>query len=456
MRRATFALAAAVLCTHAQGAFTPFTKAAVETTESHTGLWSGAWMTVPDPLLPIETLVQATKEAVTGGVAMKVIVRPGSIGRVTYEHALGGTFTPNGLTFCVKASRDVTMQVFRPSRPGSQTFSATTSWQKIDIATGTVDWLLTFELDQPATQETWYILDRIGLEDSFTALDLSGATTGPDQDISTSQLALGASNLSATKQKLAGTQTFKIVALGDSVVNGAQIDLGNGYGWDDAQKDKYRFPSVLALFLEDHYGYASGALEVHNFGHGGETAQQAIDGNYVQNEVLTEAGPEDLVILQFGGNDINGGATIPQWKSRMKTLIDEAQAGGVTQIVVMGITTADVTIANASAISTALAELVSEESVAAVDVTEFSTFRGDKFAWAYLANTFHPDASGHMLIGKMTSTLFTDEHFNVMDLGPVGATTGGGGGGCGSATVCVFVALAALMGKRRSAEEGDR
>ena len=143
----------------------------------------------------------------------------------------------------------------------------------------------------------------------------------------------------------------------------------------------------------------------------------------------------------------------------MKTLVDQVQAGGVTQIVVMGITTADVTIATASAISTALAELVFEENVAAVDVTEFSTFRGDKFAWAYLANTFHPDASGHMLIAKMTSTLFTDEHFNVMDLGSVGATTGGGGGGCGScgsATVCVFVALAALMGKRRGAGEGDR
>ncbi len=414
MMRLLGAMALAGVCTTASAAFAPFEKAG-QTTESHTGLWFGAWMTTPDPLLPIETVVHATKEAVTGGVALKVIARPDSIGRIIYEHGLG-SFSPPGLTFCVKASKNVTMRVFRPGKSGTQTFSATTSWQKIDITTGTVDWLLSFELDGPAAEETWYILDRIGLEDSFTALDVSGATTGPDDDVSTSQLVLGAGNVSATSQKLANVQPFKIVSLGDSVVAGAQIDLGNGYGWDATQEERFKFSSVLGQILEGHYGYTSGALEVHNFGHGGWTAQQAIDSNLVATEVLSEAGPGDLVILEFGGNDINGGATVAQWKTRMKTLIDECQAGGVTQIVVMGITTADVTIANASAISAALAQIVSDENVAAVDVTEFSTFRGDKYAWAYLANTFHPDASAHMFIGKMTSTLFTGEHFNVVSL----------------------------------------
>ena len=104
---------------HAQ--FVDFLKSSGETLESHTGLWFGTWMTSNTPKLPIETLTRATKEAVTGGVALKVIARPGSIGRISYEHERGTTFSPAILTFYAKASRNVSLRVFRSTIPATFT-----------------------------------------------------------------------------------------------------------------------------------------------------------------------------------------------------------------------------------------------------------------------------------------------------------------------------------------------
>jgi len=390
------------------GQFTPLTTAA-DDSENHTGVWFASWMTLPNPLIPIETLVRATKEAVTGGVALKVIVQPGSIGRIMYETDL----TNKNLTFYVKASANTTMRIFRPSTNGSQTFNATTAWHKVDIALTAADWMFSIELNAAATAEMYYIIDRIGYEDVFTAQDLSGVTTGPDTDISTSALVAGGSNLSATKARLTAKTAFKVVALGDSITWGAQITRGNAFNMG-GNEDKYKYSSVLARYLELHFGYTSGALAVYNFGHGGWTTQQAIDSNLITTEVLTQAGPNDLVILQFGGNDLAGGATIAEWKADMVMLIDQLQTAGVTQIVLMGTTSGAATFANFAGITTTLNELVTEQNVGIVDTTKFSTFRGDAFGWAYLSNEYHPDAEGHMQIGRIASTLFTDNHYYVV------------------------------------------
>ena len=205
---------------HAQ--FVDFLKSSGETLESHTGLWFGTWMTSNTPKLPIETLTRATKEAVTGGVALKVIARPGSIGRISYEHERGATFSPAILTFYAKASRNVSLRVFRSTIPATTVVQLTTQWQKFNIDTTgkAIDWLLTFELAQAASQETSYIIDRVGLESTASPQNLGGATTGPDQDLSTSALVLGASNVSAIAQKLNNKQPFKIVSLGDGVMEG--------------------------------------------------------------------------------------------------------------------------------------------------------------------------------------------------------------------------------------------
>lgn len=401
----------------ASALFTPLTTAS-QTSEDNTGVWFASWMTLPDPVIPIETLVQATQEAVTGGVALKVKVQPGSIGRIMYETDLSN----KNLTFYVKASTNVTMRIFPPATNGSQTFSATTSWQKIDIALTSAHWMFSIELDSPAAAEMYYIIDRIGTEDTFTAPDLSGVTTGPDTDMSTSALVAGASNLTATRTRLAAQTAFKVVALGDSITAGAQITRGNAFNMG-GNEDKYKYSSVMARYLENHFGYAAGALEVHNFGHGGWTAQQAIDNNLVTNEVLTEAGVNDLVILQFGGNDLAGGASIAEWKADTVTLIDQVQAAGITQIIIMGTTSGAATFDNAAAISATLNELVTEQNVGIVDTTTFSVFRGQDFAWAYLANEYHPDAEGHMQIGKIASTLFTDAHYYVISGTPESGDT---------------------------------
>ncbi|MCA9671048.1 MAG: SGNH/GDSL hydrolase family protein, partial [Myxococcales bacterium] len=421
MQRWTFALAfcaavaAAPAPAHAQ--FTPFSRDGAST-ESHTGLWFGTWMTGNTPKLPIETITRATKEAVTGGVALKVIARPGSIGRITYEHDLGGSFSPSILTFYAKASAPVGLRVFRQGTNGSTVVQLTTQWKKFDIPTTSVDWLLTFELDQAASQETYYILDRIGRESTASAQDLSQATTGPDQDISTSQLILGAQNIAAIAQKLKNKQPFKIVAMGDSVVAGSQIDLGNGYGWNAATKNAYLFPSVLGQMLEAEYGYSG--IAVHNFG-AVFTVAEAISNNEVQNKVLSQAGAGDLVILELGGNDLVDGTSVAQWKTMMKTVIGQVKAGGVTNIIFAGLTLEGPILSDAAAISKAIGELVTEEGIAAIDLSTYAIFRGANYSWADSANPSHPDASGHMFIAKMLATAFTGKHFNVVDLKPAGS-----------------------------------
>ena len=66
-------LAALTASTPAHAQFKPFGKTSGETTESHTGLWFGTFMTSNTPKLPIETLTRATKESVDGGSALRVI-----------------------------------------------------------------------------------------------------------------------------------------------------------------------------------------------------------------------------------------------------------------------------------------------------------------------------------------------------------------------------------------------
>ena len=68
--------------------------------------------------------------------------------------------------------------------------------------------------------------------------------------------------------------------------------------------------SHLARLAEEHFGY-KGITPVQH-GHGGWTAAQAL--KVVDKEVVDEAGPNDLVILQFGGNDLSW-ANVQEWNT---------------------------------------------------------------------------------------------------------------------------------------------
>ena len=46
------------------------------------------------------------------------------------------------------------------------------------------------------------------------------------------------------------------------------------------------------------------------------------------------------------------------------------------------------------------------QEVAYVDVTEWMSYRGRDYCFAPLANFYHPDAMGHIMIAEIMETLF--------------------------------------------------
>ncbi|HEY7426810.1 MAG TPA: SGNH/GDSL hydrolase family protein, partial [Gemmataceae bacterium] len=122
-----------------------------------------------------------------------------------------------------------------------------------------------------------------------------------------------------------------------------------------------------------------------------------------------EAGPDDLVILQFGGNDLSwAGKTPAEWKAAMKKLIARAKTK-TDQILVLSTTPIGDVARKSKDITRTLKELVEEEKIAAADVTRLAFYRGEKFAWAWLANEGHPAYMGHIIIAEMIAPILTRE-----------------------------------------------
>src|SRR6202008_2948316 len=122
--------------------------------------------------------------------------------------------------------------------------------------------------------------------------------TGPDTTISSKDILYGADHLAKTRQRAKAKQPFKVIALGDSVTAGAQMYRGT-WGVKGAEGVPFLYFAHLARLAEEHFGY-KGITAVQHW-HGGWTAAHAL--KVVDKEVVDEAGPEDLVILEFGDND---------------------------------------------------------------------------------------------------------------------------------------------------------
>src|SRR5947209_15244873 len=79
-------------------------------TENRTGMWFCPDLGKASDILPLKTRIWATRESVTGGVAMKCVFEKGSRGIIAYEKDAypGGSA---GITLYVKASRPLTLKV---------------------------------------------------------------------------------------------------------------------------------------------------------------------------------------------------------------------------------------------------------------------------------------------------------------------------------------------------------
>lgn len=410
----TVAAALIVLaCTHyspgAEVTFTPLDMPQGNT-ENRTGMWFCPDLGNVADILPLKTRVWATKESVTGGVAMKCVFEKGSKGTIAYEkdsYPAGSA----GITFYAKASRKLTIKV------GNVPAEVSTEWKKLDFPwekLGTtrdkprLGFQLIVTVQGPIEERTWLILDRIGTEaPQFDPKPKIEPQTGPDASISSKDMLYGAEHLTKTRQRAQAKQPFKIIALGDSVTAGAQMNRGT---WTVKGADgvPFLYFAHLARLTEEHYGY-KGITPVQH-GHGGWTSAQAL--KVVDKEVVAEASANDLVILQFGGNDLSWAkVTLPAWKANMKQLIARTKTK-TDQIIIMSTTPIGEVGKLHSEITKVLQELVQEEKVAAADITRLAFYRGEPFAWAWLANEGHPAYMGHIIIAEMMASLLTERHRN--------------------------------------------
>jgi lysophospholipase L1-like esterase len=399
--------AAASLAAAAEPKFIPLSMNQGDS-EGRTGMWFCPDLGKAEEIVPLKTRLWATRESVTGGVALKCVFAKGSRGVITYEkerYPAGSA----GLTFYAKASRPVKLRV------GKAETEVGTKWKKVDLswkALGTtrdkptLAWQLVFRVAGPIKERTWLILDRVGVETPhFIPNPPVRRQTGPDETISSKTILYGAEHLARLRKRAEERKPFKVIALGDSVTAGAQMNRGT---WAVRGKEGVRFLyfAHLARLWEGHFRY-KGITPVQH-GHGGWTAERAL--TVIDKEVVKEAGPDDLVILQFGGNDLTwAGKTPAQWKAAMKKLIARAKKK-TDQILLISPPPAGDVPKKSAAITRVLEELVKEEKVAAADVTRLACYRGEAFAWAWLANEGHPAYMGHITVAEMIAPVLTGKH----------------------------------------------
>jgi hypothetical protein len=276
-------------------------------------------------ILPLKTRVWATKESVTGGVALKCVFDKGSRGIINYENAKAFPAGSAGLTFYAKASRRLKLQV------AGIEVAVDSAWRKYDLPwerLGTkrekpqLGFQLILKVVGPIEERTWLILDRIGIETpQFLTDPAIEPQSGPDATISSKDILYGADNLARTRRRASEKKPFKVLALGDSVTAGAQMNRGT-WNVKGTEGVPFLYFAHLARLWEEHFGY-KGITRVQH-GHGGWTVERALQ--VVDKEIVNEAGPDDLVILQFGGNDLSWAGKSPaEWKAAMKKLIARAK-----------------------------------------------------------------------------------------------------------------------------------
>jgi len=378
--------------------------------ENRTGLWICPKLPGVEEVLPLTVRLYATRESVTGGVALRVDVGKGSTGTITLEndpYPVGSA----GITMVTKASEELQLTI-----KGKANFTVTTEWQKIDVPwakLGTtsekpdIGYQFEMGLAQPADHHVWYIVDRLGCESpEFDPHPQLTPTPGPDRVINTDEMVGNADILAPTVARLKAKKPFKIVAFGDSVTAGAQASRGN-WSITGEQAVQFLYFSNLARLLRERFGYEEITPVQH--GYGGWTSEQA---KKVMEEAFADVRPEDVIILEFGGNDLGwAGKNVPWWLGNMKVLVEGAKAR-TSQIILMSPTTGGAVPELAGEISTEFRSFATEQKVAYVDITRWSLYRGTRFAWAYLANEYHPDIMGHIMMAELMAPLFTGEHLD--------------------------------------------
>jgi len=389
-----------------QSGFQPLDKGE-DNLEKNTGLWFRPDLGKAEDVLPLKTRMWATRDSVTGGVALKCVFEKGARGKLTFEK---DNWPPGsaGITFFAKASKPVKvivgMKAWKPVEIGTEWKKHDLPWESLETTRDKPDigWQFVFRLAEPVQERTVLWLDRLGVETVFDPSPKIEPQSGADATFSSRDMLYGAEHLAKTLARARAKKPFKVLALGDSITAGAQMTRGSTE-IKPADGVKFLYFSHVARLWEEHFGYAG--IQPVQFGHGGWTAEKAME--VVDKEVVAAASADDLVILQFGGNDMTWAHKSPaQWKQAMKALIARVKTK-TDQILLVGTTAGGDLVSKQAAIGKALEELAAEEQVAAADTGKFFYYRGEAFAYALLANPFHPDFMGHLTMAEMIAPILT-------------------------------------------------
>jgi lysophospholipase L1-like esterase len=393
--------------------FTPLTHPAGElNSETNTGEWFRPDLGTINDVLPLKTRVFATKESVTDGVGMKWVFEKGSKGVFSFETK---DFDPAtaGITFFAKSSKPIKFRICKNvNQEILKTVEIGADWKKYDFAWsdmgGAKDWWqVNFQVIGAIEERTTLFLDRVGIESPTFDPNLKiNPQTGKDDTISSKDIVYGAENLAKTLALLKDKKPFKIIAVGDSISAGAQTNRGT-WGIEIPKGIQFRYFGHMAHLWEEEFGYKG--ITLVDCAHGGWTTKQLIA--ILEKDVFPNVGPNDLVVLQSGGNDIAGGYTAEQWKVDAKLMIAQLKTKTDQILVVSTTIPAKGPVTNqAAGISKALKEIVAEEKVAGADVSKFMFYRGPAFTSAIFANDYHPDYMGHITLGEMIAPILTGKH----------------------------------------------
>ncbi len=371
--------------------------------ERHTGLWLRPDLGGADRVLPLTTRIWATRESVTDGVALKCAFAPGSNGRIQIENESLPAGSA-GFTLYVKASRPLALALGQVAKPvGTEWSKLDWAWAELgaDPAAPTLGWQVALTVQGGISEPTWLIVDRIGVETpAFIAAPTITPQAGPDETISATDIIVGGERLAKSAARLTAKQPFKLIAFGDSVTAGAQAARSSWSITGEAQRQFLWFSQLARLWND-----AGGLVEAIGVGHGGWTARQA--ASTIDAEIVAIAGPDDLVVLEFGANDLGWDAATPdRWRADMGALIQRVKTR-TDQILVLSPTPGGAIPAQADAISAALRTLCDEHGVAGVDITRLNCYRGTASCWAMMANEYHPDFMGHIIMAEMIAPVLT-------------------------------------------------
>jgi hypothetical protein len=366
--------------------------------EDRTGMWLCADLGTAAEVLPLRTRLWATKESVTGGVALKCLFEPGSNASLNWENWGSLPAGSAGLTFYAKASRPLKLNV------NAARADVGTEWKKIALSWGAfgttrekpeLGWLLKFNVAEPIQSRTWLILDRIGIETpTFIANPKIDPQPGPDPTISSKDILYGADHLAKTLARAKAKKPFTIYAFGDSITLGAQSYRGT-WKVDLKAGTPFLYHHHLARLWEEHFGY-KGINVVHGGGPGAITKWHLdhIGG------FLAKATADDLVIIALWCGPPE------EWKRNLKQLIATAKTK-TDQILLMSPTPGPPMVYDVKDMTRVLQELAREEKVAAADISRFCLYRGVPYCWAGEGNEWHPTYMLHITMAEMIAPLLT-------------------------------------------------